>query len=226
MVIQFSARAPLRQSPICSQMSSPNLVSIFCTLHHVNTDINRPLGCQIWSWHPVPLIIEKVFILLNNQFRCPSILFSLETFVDSCIFWKLMAKKSLVGKKFHAAMKTVICWRQRRNSSFSLKCEDLEVWDFCLSSTVDIDTYLLAGLQVQPRPLPWCPLTSPHTSHLLLTWEAEAFSLLFREGLFLVSSKRNLRRPTVWASPAGTVNSRWVWETAESISVFKDIKEL
>lgn len=65
MVIQFSALVPFRQSPVCSQMPSPNLVSIFCTLHYVNMDINRSLGCQIWSWHFIPLIIMKVFIILT-----------------------------------------------------------------------------------------------------------------------------------------------------------------
>lgn len=43
MVIQFSALAPLRQSPVCSQMASPNLVSIFfvhCTRQHGHKQVS------------------------------------------------------------------------------------------------------------------------------------------------------------------------------------------
>lgn len=111
-------------------------------------------------------------------------------------------------KEFHAAENSDLLMTKKELFIFP-ECEDLKVWDFCLSSTaawhvsVGWPSSSATAFALVPPDLASHPPIS--------FWQrGRHFSLLFREGLFLVSSKRNLRRPTVWASPAGTVHSRWV----------------
>lgn len=92
------------------------------------------------------------------------------------------------------------CWiakADKEGAEVPLNPEALSIWGFCFSARPTLTRPCWTGFKLSHS----LPLVPPHlTSHFPspFNWRGKLIPPLFREGLFIVPSKRNPRRPMVW----------------------------